>query len=233
MEKIKDWIGRHIVELMVLFFLIHATLPILSPIAFRLGIPSVGRTIQYVYKYLCHQRVDRSIFMFSEVEESKGLSKLARFYTVEDLQEYGVIPEVNPYSPIPAWNRTFFGYPYYGNDEVGYKVAYCIRDTSIYTTLSVSSLILYVWLKRRKKNIKVPLWVLAVFMLPMAIDGLFQLSAEWLALSWVPEVYFTNNVKRIVTGVLFGIGFALFVIPSLKKSTDILYTETNDETNEN
>ncbi len=234
MLKILEKLISNVTVIIISFLVIYATLPILSPIAFKLGYYEVGKGIQFTYRAFCHQAVERSLYLFADGIESKDLDPaIAKFYTVYELKEYRVIPR-NSYPEGVSWTFKFLGYPYWGNEEIGYKVAYCIRDTGLYTGIAISSVITYIILQKKKKKgediqvIKIPAWIYAVLMLPMALDGGFQTLAEYARFTFVPEAYVDNIPKRIITGVLFGIGFGIFIVVNLQKSSDIVYNTSNE-----
>ncbi len=234
MLKILEKIFSNVTIIIVSFLVIYATLPILSPIAFKLGYYKVGKGIQFTYRAFCHQAVERSLYLFADGNEEKNLEPaIAQFYNVEDLKRYGVIPETS-YPENVSWSFKFLGYPYWGNEEVGYKVAYCIRDTGLYTGIAISSVVTYVILQRKKREgeniqeVKVPAWIYAVLMLPMALDGGFQTLAEYAKFTFVPQAYVDNIPKRIITGVLFGMGFGIFIVINLQKSAEVVYNTSNE-----
>lgn len=214
------------VGIIIVFMTLYAVLPILSPIAFELGAEKLGKGIQVLYRGFCHQAVERSLFLFPEGSE------FARFYSVEELKELNYIPEES-YSGNAPWSVEHIGFPFWGNDQIGYKVAYCIRDIALYTALAITMIVVHIiYGKNRRKDIdklEIPLWLYGVLILPMAIDGVFQTIIEYVRLDFVPDGYVDNIPKRIVTGALFGIGFGLFIIVSLKKSVKVLYNETDEE----
>ena len=65
-----------------------------------------------------------------------------------------------------------------------------------------------------------------VLMVPMVVDGTFQVVSEVLNLEWVPASYYASIWKRIVTGGLFGIGFALLIFPNMKENAEFLYNDS-------
>lgn len=223
-DKISNWINLYITRFMVIFLVVYAILPILSPIAYKVGVPEVGTAIQFVYRIFCHQRVDRSAFLFGE----KGL---VNFYSITDLKEVGYLPEINPHAPTRSLSRIYFAYPYYGNEEIGYKMPYCIRDFGLYTALAFTAVFSLIYMEKNKKIIKLP-WVLLIgLMLPMALDGIFQTYVEIFGFPYLSQdllvAYVVNIPKRVITGALFGIGFGLAVIPLLKESADMIPAKDN------
>ncbi|MBD3328983.1 DUF2085 domain-containing protein [Candidatus Dojkabacteria bacterium] len=221
---------RKVPEAVTILLIIYALLPVLSPVLFHLKYPVPAQMIQAVYQRFCHQKVERSMFLFAE-EEIAGKTGVVRFYSLEELKAAKAIPLENPHAPVFSVRETSFGYPYWGNEEVGYKVAYCIRDMALYTAMAVTCVILIIYTKglekAGKKLPRIPVWVYLVLMLPMVVDGLFQTIVEISGGKSNPElqIYVDNIPKRIVTGALFGVGFGIFVIMMLRKAMDYAFEE--------
>jgi uncharacterized membrane protein/glutaredoxin len=87
----------------------------------------------------------------------------------------------------------------------GYQVAYCQRDTAIYTTLLVATL-LFPLVRRQLKPLPWQ-WYL-VLITPMAIDGLTQLVG----------LRFSNWQLRTITGALFGLATAWLALPYVEEA---------------
>lgn len=279
-SKILDAFVRIAPEFITILLVIYAFLPVLSPILFSLDAYFSARLIQNVYQKFCHQRVERSLFLFGE-ETVAGKSAIGRFYTIEELKNAGAIPEVNPNAPFFSVRETYYGYPYWGNDEVGYKVAFCVRDMALYSAMAATCIVMLLWIRAREAAVglsknrnqavglaenrnqavslsenrnqavslaknggqndrelrkagvdrkrrermavipRVPVWIYAVLILPMTIDGLFQTYVEIFGVDFISQGYVDNIPKRIVTGALFGIGFGLFAIINLKRALDL------------
>ncbi len=206
MSKKKPFFVKYISELVLLFFLIYSLLPFLSPILLSFDEnSSVGIGIQKLYSHFCHQRVDRSLFLFGEKS----------FYTLEELIDIDYVE----YSA---------GYPYWGNEEIGYKVAYCIRDIAIYTSVTIFGFFLVLYMNFYKKIPKFPLYLILILALPMVFDGVFQIMVSAFDLAWVPNEYMESNLKRIITGVFFGIAMAMIVFVNLKDASGLVYNEKEE-----
>jgi len=216
--KFFDRLLGKMLEIIIIFLVVYSVLPVLSPILLHFGYNIPGAAIQRLYRGFCHQWADRSLFLFGD----------KAFYSTNELIERGVIPEES-YLHTGTYMDNHYGYPFYGNPDIGFKVAYCIRDMALYSMLSLTSVVLYVYLKRTKRSIKVPLWLYGLLLLPMAFDGAFQTIAELTDLKWVPVDYINSIAKRILTGGLFGIGFGLFVVTVLWSA---LHEEPNSDKKE-
>ena len=94
-----------------------------------------------------------------------------------------------------------------GNAEIGYKVAFCQRDLAIYGSILVAGLI-YALIRNRIEPISLK-WY-ALFLVPIAIDGLTQLLG-WRESNWW---------LRTLTGVIFGAGSVWLAYPFLQSAMD-------------
>lgn len=189
-------------------------LPFLAPIFMAIGWSGAGKAIYYIYSFLCHQLPERSYFLFG--------SKLT--YSLPEIQA--------------AWQNTsspLILRQFIGNPELGWKVAWSDRMVSMYTATWIFGIL---WWPFRRRLKPLPWWGLALFLLPMAVDGSshflsdlagigegFRDSNAWLAT--LTNNAFTNgfyagdawgsfnSLMRLLTGMLFGIGIIWFSSPYL------------------
>lgn len=126
--------------------------------------------------------------------------------------------------------------PAYSYHILGYQVAYCQRDTAIYTTIFLAGL-LFGLLRRRLRPL--PGWAFLLFSAPMALDGLTQTPRSLLP-SWplreenawavfltggaLPSWFYAGDAVgslnwwlRTITGTLFGLGLAWTVYPWIER----------------
>lgn len=176
----KHWLGIAIVGL----FLFQA-LPWVAPVLMRAGFVDQAAWIYAVYAPTCHQLAYRSYFLFGEQPA----------YSVAELQQH--------LENDHAASEVFFWRDVRGNAELGYKVAYCERDTAIYGAMWLC-LVAYAFLRKRRliKPLRVR-WFLLVFLPPIAIDGLTQLFG------WRES----NPLLRSLTGAWFALGAMWLVLP--------------------
>jgi len=193
---------------------VYVFLPMLAPIFMAIGWSDVGKAIYFIYSFLCHQLPERSYFLFG--------SKLT--YSLAEIQA--------------AWQNTtnpLILRQFIGNPEMGWKVAWSDRMVSMYTATWIFGLF---WWHLRRLVKPLPWWGLALFLLPMAVDGSshflsdlegigegFRDSNAWLATltnnAFTPGFYVSdawgsfNSLMRLLTGVLFGIGIIWFSFPYL------------------
>ncbi|HNZ70593.1 MAG TPA: DUF2085 domain-containing protein [Candidatus Dojkabacteria bacterium] len=218
MKSIKEMIAKGdrpyliVIKVVIIVLFVYSTLPIIAPISFKLGAPKIGVAIHKIYHVLCHQRVERSIYLFGE-------ESLVQFYTVDELKEKHQIPKVNPDPPYDGAEEFYFGYPYWGNEQIGYKIAYCIRDTALYSTTAFTALLMYSLYAFGILKKKIPVLIYVALMIPMAFDGVFQTMLEYGIFTFIKEplysLYVDNIAKRIITGALFGVGFGIFTIQNM------------------
>lgn len=100
----------------------------------------------------------------------------------------------------------------------GYQMTVCARDVGIYLSF-LAGCVLFVFVRKKLK-----IWRLRWFILlciPMAIDGFAQLfgvplprgiGPDW-QLVWTVE---STNLFRVITGSIFGMASALYVLPYLE-----------------
>ena len=93
----------------------------------------------------------------------------------------------------------------------GEALVVCARDTGIY--IGIFSTLLYLHLAKRRKSIKIPSiktsLLLLLLLVPLMIDGLGSYS----------NVFESNNPRRLITGITFGIVLPYFIYPLLSKNS--------------
>lgn len=170
---------------------LYAGLPVLAPILMRGGITWAGKLIYTIYAPLCHQLPHRSFFLFGaqfSYSEAEIISALGENYPLR----------------------------YIGDAVLGYKIAYCERDTAIYTTFLIAG-ILFTLVRTRLKPLKWQYFML--FMVPMFLDGTIQMISDvTLQLGYTPffGIYVSTSLRRVVTGALFGLACVWLVYPYLE-----------------
>ncbi|MEW5828356.1 MAG: DUF2085 domain-containing protein [Chloroflexota bacterium] len=191
--------------------------PFLAPLFMRLGWDGPANAIYFVYSFFCHQLPERSYFLFGpQVNYSLAEIRAAWVDTIN-----------------PLLLRQFTGAA-----GMGWKVAWSDRMISFYGGVWLFGLLWYP-LRRRVKNL--PWWGLALFLLPMALDGGTHFISDlagigqgfrdtnlWLAAltnSAFPADFYAgdalgsfNSWMRIITGLLAGLGLVWFAFPLIEKS---------------
>jgi uncharacterized membrane protein len=91
----------------------------------------------------------------------------------------------------------------------GETLAVCARDTGIY--IGIFSTLVYLHFSKRKQSITIPSikvsFLLLLFLVPLIIDGLGSYS----------HLFDSNNPRRLVTGIAFGMVLPYFIYPLLSK----------------
>jgi len=100
----------------------------------------------------------------------------------------------------------------------GHQMAFCHRDTAIYTSLFLA-VIVFGLVRHRVKPLPWPAYVL--FIAPMAIDGITQLFG----------LRTSNWQLRTITGVLFGVGSAWLALPYLEEAFQDIQQSVNQQLN--
>jgi uncharacterized membrane protein len=205
LENVGQWLSRNYLSVLNLFVFVYVALPFLAPILMNAGQPALARPIYSVYGAVCHQMAFRSWFLFGDQpvypRSAAGL---------EGLQSYGEATGLDESNSSTAMldARAFIG-----NEQLGYKVAFCQRDVAIYGGILLFGLV-FAATGRCIRPLHWLLW-LAIGVAPIGIDGFSQLFSQIPALDFIPYRESTP-LLRTITGALFGITTAWFGIPLLE-----------------
>jgi len=205
-DGIAYWLSNHYLALFNFFVLIYLGLPVLAPVLMKAGLEAPAWVIYRVYSTMCHQLAFRSFFLFGEQLDYPravaGVKGLLTFAQATGLGEGTTAQEL-----IAA--RTFVG-----NEVIGYKVALCERDVSIWGGLLLFGVI-YSLTGRRLPALPWYLW-LVIGIIPIGIDGVSQL------LSQPPFNFYvfreSTPLLRVLTGGLFGVATAWFGYPMTEEA---------------
>jgi uncharacterized membrane protein len=176
----------------------YVLLPVLAPALLANGAPAIGRLIYILYGPACHQLPERSFFLFGSQAT----------YTLDELRA----------SDLPRDAGILERKQYLGNDRLGYKMAFCQRDTAFYGGLWVGGLIFGLVRKRLKP---LPLLAFGLCLLPMAIDGGTQLVM----------MRESNWILRTFTGGLAGIASVWMLYPLLEEAFTEVRTQAQRQVN--
>lgn len=219
-------LSRHWLAFFNLVALIYVGLPMLAPVLMHAGFTGPGRLIYTVYSPMCHQMASRSFFLFGEQpvypRELAGTS----FTPIERYEPS--IPEFSNVSPTNWLQFTLAARQFLGNAQMGYKMALCERDISIYSFVFFGGL-LYGFLRSRIRVRSLPFWAFALIGLgPIGLDGFSQLFGYYGAPldGGVPTgvaAFFhaifplreSTPFLRVLTGALFGLMLVWLVYPSV------------------
>jgi uncharacterized membrane protein len=192
-DRIVLFITQYWLWLAVIFLSIFAGLPFLAPVLMHAGITVPADLIYKVYSLTCHQLAYRSFFFFGD----------APAYTIDQLQH--ALGVTNDAADAFYWRE------FLGNSQLGYKMAWCERDAAIYVAMILSFILL--GLSRRflpKLDWRV---YIVLFILPMAIDGTWQLVTSPIHILPFMPVHESTPLLRVITGALFGIGSVWLIFP--------------------
>jgi uncharacterized membrane protein len=202
-DRFVFWLSKHWLAVFNTLTFVYVGLPFLAPVLMYLGFTRPAMVIHAIYDPLCHQLPHRSWFLFGP--------KLA--YTLPELME-----QVDPSLVTGLWAGDFVG-----NEALGYKVAFCQRDTAIYGAILLTGL-LYGLLRRWWNVRSMPWWAYVLFgVVPLGVDGGFQFLSYVLALLWpdgpiVPHE--TTPMLRVITGALFGLATVWLAYPLVQETMD-------------
>ncbi len=189
-------------------------LPWMAPLLMHWGWNTAADTIYFIYSFFCHQLPERSFFLFGQ----------KTMYSLAEVQA--------------AWQNTLDPMvlrQFVGNAQMGWKVAWSDRMVSFYSTIWLFAL---AWWPFRRKVKALPLWGLALFLLPITLDGVthmisdmagieqgFRESNWWLAVlthQALPVSFYAGNAlgsfnswMRLVTGPIASLGLDWFVFPAI------------------
>ncbi len=212
-DRFAWWFSKRYMLIFNVFVLIYVSLPVLAPLLLRAGAVRPANAIYWTYSGLCHQLSYRSFFVFGEQpvypRAAAGVDGYQTFNEITGLDENALIPA-----------RQFRG-----DDQVGYKIALCQRDLSIYGAILLFG-ILFVLTGKRIKALPWWAWVL-VGIFPIGLDGGTQLvgmlfssfdGAFWETLAQLFPLRESTPFLRVLTGFLFGFTTAWFGYPLVEES---------------
>jgi uncharacterized membrane protein len=196
-DRLVSGIARHWLALACTAIFLFAGIPFLAPMFMAAGLEGPARLIYMIYRPTCHQLPDRSFFFFGH----------EHVYSVAELESAGAIPP-----DLNTFQRMMLRFQ--GNDELGYKTAICERDLGIYGGLLLglmSFALIDKWLRGQGKRFpKMPFWVYALTVVPIALDGLSQLVG----------LRESNYLLRLATGLLFGVSSAWLFAPYVQSAME-------------
>jgi uncharacterized membrane protein len=207
-DRVIVFITQHWLALVIIFLTIFAGLPFLAPVLMHYGIVVPAELIYKGYGVTCHQLSFRTYFFFGE--------KTA--YTLAELQN--ALGVNNPATDAFFW-RDFIG-----NPQLGYKMAWCERDASIYVAMIVAFVLLGL-IRTRVKPLDWRIYLL--FVLPMAIDGTWQLLTSPIHLISFLPVHESTADSRLITGALFGLGSVWLIFPHVDQAMRDAYHDALDQ----
>lgn len=197
-DRITMAIGKHWLLYVNLVLAVFVGLPVLAPILMHYGWTDPAQLIYTVYHFTCHELAYRSFFFFGDQPISA--------YTMDQLRNsLGVANE----DVITYWSN------FIGNAQLGYKMAWCERDAAMYGSILVGGL--FYALVRGRWHVQALNWrVFLVLLVPMAIDGFWQLFTSPLYFFTFLPQHESTWWLRMFTGILFGGGAVWLAYPYLQ-----------------
>ena len=160
MDRIVYSFARHWLAIFNLIVMLYVGLPFVAPVLMHFGLTTPAGIIYKVYYPLCHQYAFRSWWLFGE--------KVA--YTRQEVDQILGMDTLTTAGQFVAKD-------FLGNEQVGYKVAFCQRDVAIYGGLLLGALIFGAVRGRSVRPVHWLVWLL-IGVVPVGLDGLSQLFSE-------------------------------------------------------
>ncbi len=205
-DRISYWLSEHYMMAANLLVLLYVGVPFLAPVFMKVGWTAPATVIYRGYSLVCHNLGFRSWFLFGE--QAAYPRQSADVDTLKTFSEATGLSEGNTASDLFAARR------YVGNEQVGYKVAFCERDVAIYSGILAFGLI-FVLFGQRIPGLHWALWLL-IGMGPIALDGFSQLLSQPPFELWAYRE--STPFLRTLTGGVFGITTAWYGFPIVKET---------------
>jgi uncharacterized membrane protein len=204
-DRMAIGISRHWLALVNVVLLVFSGLPVLAPVLMHYGYTGPAQAIYSVYRLTCHELAYRSFFLFG-AQPAYALDQLSA-------------ANGTPGSDLGYWGD------FVGNSQLGFKMAWCERDAAIYAAIIVAGL-LFGLLRPRLPRLDLRLFIL-VFVVPMAIDGFWQLfTSPNYYLPFLPA-HESTWWLRLITGALFGAGSVWLAYPFVEEAMRDVYAQSS------
>lgn len=196
-DRVAVFISRHWLAVANVSMFVFITLPVLAPVLMKVGLTGPAGLIYAGYHLTCHELAYRTYFLFGQQP----------VYSIDQLSAmFG-----------RAADDVFYWGQFVGNAQLGYKMAWCERDAAIYSSILLAGLI-YAYLRPRLRPLD---WrVYLVFILPMAVDGFWQLFTSPVYFVTYLPLHESDWLLRGITGALFGIGSAWLIYPHVQAAME-------------
>lgn len=206
------WLSRHWVTTFIVLFGVFIVGPWLAPCLMKAGATNLARAIYFFYAFECRQLPERAYYLFG----MKSMYSLAEIQAV--------------WQPT---NNPFLLRQFVGNEQMGYKVAWCDRTTAMYGALWVLMLL---WRPLSQRLRSFSLWAFALLTLPIVVDGGTHMISDLMGLgmgfretnAWLaaltsnafPAWFYSTDVigpfnwwMRRLTGIVFSLGLVWLAYP--------------------
>lgn len=220
MKKMNSIVASSTPKWWVIFILGYGAfvfLPFLAPVMMHWNLQGLGKSIYFLYSFVCHQLPERSLFFFGPKV----------MYSLGEIQA--------------AWQKTenpLILRQFIGNPEMGWKVAWSDRMVSMYGGVWVAGVL---WGLLKKYVPGFSIWSFIGLALPMALDGTthlisdlsglsegFRYTNHWLVVltqNYFPVSFYAgdglgsfNSSARWISGILFAVGLVWWVFPYIGES---------------
>ncbi len=215
-DKFALWFSSKYMLVFSLILLFYIGIPVLAPTLMKAGATMPATILYKMYSPLCHQFGFRSFFIFGEqpyypLKESGVAGEGTGLIDFETAT--GIPNLADPFSPT-RWDAR----RYVGDEEVGYKIALCERDMSIYGAMLLFALLFWAT-GYRIKPLHWAIWLI-VGVGFIGLDGFSQLLSQFEipVLSELLPYRESTPFLRIFTGFLFGFTTAWFGFPYIEES---------------
>ena len=220
-DRILMTITRRWLLFLNLLVALYVGLPMLAPVLMDAGMTRSAGLIYRVYSPMCHQLASRSFFLFGEQAAYPRAIAGSDLRPIEDYMPG--IPEFAGASADPEQWSSFLipARLFRGNEQMGYKMALCQRDISIYFFMLVGGLI-YGVARRRGPIWPLPFWLFVIVGLgPIALDGFSQLFSQMFiglgldSLAQLLPLRESSPLLRSLTGAIMGLSIVWLLYPRL------------------
>ncbi len=215
------WLSRRWVLVISAMVGLYAGIPFMAPVAMHMGWTGVGDTIYRVYSPVCHQFAFRSWFLYGDQtvypRQRAGVAGgTFEQYASQEPAFAGIDVNTLGTDLIYAAKR------FRGSDQMGWKVAFCERDVSIYSSIMLFGIAFAILTKLGVRVPPLPFWAyLLIAIAPIGLDGFSQYFANppfnGFGLAFYP-VRESTPFLRVLTGSLFGMGNAWLAFPYIEES---------------
>lgn len=220
------WFARQWAAILAIGFTIYAGLPFVAPIAMEAGATGVARAIYGLYSPLCHQFAFRSWYLFGDqaaYPRERALPEGDTRLSFEDAvagDPYFNGVDINTLDE----DLILRARSYVGNEEMGWKVAYCERDIAIYAMIAIGALIYWIAGLFGIRIKPLPFWAyVLIAIVPIGLDGFSQLFANppfnGFGITNYP-IRESTPFLRTLTGALFGLGNVWLAFPYIGESME-------------
>ncbi len=227
-------LSRHWLRVALILIGLFAGLPWVAPTLMHFGLTGPAHVLYFAYGPFCHQFAFRSFFLYGDQPDYPRAISGTTLKPYEDyitnspefkqalsnwvgIPGHSSFPSVDQFDPYYwTYDLQFASKDFFGDPQMGYKLAICERDIAIYTALFLGGLIYSIPVVRRRLR-PVPIWLYILLgIMPIAIDGVSQLLGYPPFNLWAPRE--TLPIYRVVTGGLFGLMNAWLAFPYLELS---------------